>query len=326
MITTYSRENGKTEVRELLAAGDFPEGVVWIDMISPTSEEMDMIESLLHIELPNKGEVWKNHVLNRLYVDDGVAYMTAALINKVNTPYPETVAVTFIIGKKFFLTMREISPTSFKIFSERIVKQGCLFETPANLAEGLFEEMIIRVAHNSEQLVDTLDELSHNIFSTDVFEEKRQRNATVVMKSALKSLGAAVDLNSKINESLHTFLRMLLFFKQWSLAHPAKDPSIDILISDTQALIQQTAFLSDKATFQLDATLGMINVEQNLIIKIFSIVTVFFLPATLVSSIYGMNFAHMPELHWVWGYPFALMLMVICAVVPHIYFKRKGWM
>jgi len=95
---------------------------------------------------------------------------------------------------------------------------------------------------------------------------------------------------------------------------------------DVQALITQTAFLSDKVTFQLDATLGMINVEQNLIIKIFSIVTVFFLPATLVSSIYGMNFGHMPELHWVWGYPFALSLMVLCAIVPHVYFKRKGWL
>ncbi|MDD3020776.1 MAG: magnesium transporter CorA family protein [Alphaproteobacteria bacterium] len=326
MIKVYARENGKTQVREIVSSSDFPSGVVWVDMFAPSPEEMDMVEDHLHIELPNKSEIWKNHILNRLYTENSVAYMTAALINKIKTPYPETVAVTFILGKTFFLTMRDIDPTSFKNFSDRLQKQGSLFETPANLAEGLFEEMIVRVAHNSEQLVDTLDELSHSIFATDVFEDDKPRNTTHVMKVALKNLGNAADLNSKINESLHAISRMLVFFKQSTNAHPATDSCIDILIMDVQALITQTAFLSDKVTFQLDATLGMINVEQNLIIKIFSIVTVFFLPATLVSSIYGMNFGHMPELDWVWGYPFALALMVLCAIVPHVYFKRKGWL
>lgn len=327
MITARTRENGQTQAREILSLEEFPSGVVWIDMHAPTESEMDMVESHFHIELPTKNEIWKNKILNRLYSENGVAYMTAALINKVNTPYPETVPVTFIIGKDFFLTMRDIEPTSFKNFTDRLHKQGgALFETPSNLAEGLFEEMITRIAYNSEQLASTLDEISHNVFSTDVFEEKKKKNTTQVMKNALKALGAAVDLNSEINESLHSFIRMLMFFKQWEIAHPARESCTDILVTDVQALITQSAFLADKATFQLDATLGMINVEQNMIIKIFSIVTVFFLPATLVSSIYGMNFGHMPELHWVWGYPFALTLMVICAIVPHIYFRRKGWM
>jgi magnesium transporter len=326
VITVYSRKNDKTQVTEVSDPADFPSGVVWIDLLTPSESELQMVQDYLKIEMPTKSEVWKNHVLNRLYVEDGISYMTAALINKSNSPYPDTVAATFILGGHFFLTAHENHPTSFKNFGERLMKSGSLFETSANLAEGLFEEMIVRVAHNSEQVVDTLDELSHSIFSTNVFEGEKNKNTTQVMKSALKDLGAAADLNSKINESLHSISRMLMFFKQSTLTKPAKESCIDILIADSHALITQTAFLSDKVTFQLDATLGMINVEQNLIIKIFSIVTVFFLPATLVSSIYGMNFGHMPELHWVWGYPFALALMVICAIVPHIYFKKKGWM
>jgi magnesium transporter len=102
--------------------------------------------------------------------------------------------------------------------------------------------------------------------------------------------------------------------------------AFDLLISDTSALKTQCAFLSDKVTFLLDATLGLINVEQNVITKIFSVVAVFFLPPTLVSSIYGMNFIHMPELGWIAGYPMALGIMALCAIIPYIYFRKKGWL
>ncbi|HNS44865.1 MAG TPA: CorA family divalent cation transporter, partial [Alphaproteobacteria bacterium] len=312
MITVYSREDNATRIGAVTSVSDFPSETCWIDIVNPTEGDLEIVQTSLKVGVPDKREVWRNHVLNRFYMEEGVAYMTAAVINKSNSKFPETSAVTFILGPTFLLTMREIEPTSFKNFTDRIRKNSNLFNTSADLAEALFEEMIMRVAHNSEVVVDTLDDLSHRVFSPKAFEKEGMRNPTQIMKTILKTLGEAADLNSKINESLHSISRMLVFFKQATAAHPAKDSDIDMLTADVTALIKQSAFLSDKITFQLDATLGMINVEQNMIIKIFSIVTVFFLPATLVSSIYGMNFSHMPELHWIWGYPFALFLMVLC--------------
>jgi magnesium transporter len=119
---------------------------------------------------------------------------------------------------------------------------------------------------------------------------------------------------------------MLIFLKQEVSEDSKIDAKIDILLSDTAALLTQSAFMSDKVTFQLDATLGMINVEQNLIIKIFSMVAVFFLPPTLIASLYGMNFDFMPELNWHLGYPIALFMMFLSAAIPFVYFRRRGWL
>lgn len=326
MIRLHIRQGNTTRVVEVVDGSEFTSDVTWVDMIAPTSEELALAERCLKIDIPTKNEVWKNHVLNRLYMEEGTAFLTAALISKTESPYPRTSAVTFILAPKFLLTVHEIHPTSFSNFAARLQKSNYQIQTSADLFEGLLEEIITRVAFNSEIVVDALDDLSHSIFASNVLD-KRRKNTTQSMKSALKKLGDAADLNSKINESLHSLSRMLVFFKQVILPKGGpRDSSIDTLITDVSVLTTQTSFLSDKITFQLDATLGMINVEQNLIIKIFSIVTVFFLPPTLVSSIYGMNFHHMPELDWIWGYPIALGIMVVCAIVPHIYFKKKGWL
>jgi len=200
------------------------------------------------------------------------------------------------------------------------------FPTGSYVLEGLLEEIITRVAHNSEIVVDELDQLSHDIFALEGNETNRNKNPSQMMKTILKRLGTCADLNSKINESLHSLGRLTHFFRQVHGQAKEMDDAITTLATDVTALTKQTAFLSDKITFQLDATLGMINVEQNLIIKMFSIATVLILPMTLVSGIYGMNFEHMPELQWQLGYPFAIFLMLLSAMVSFFYFRKKGWL
>jgi len=325
MITITTRRDNQTVSYEWNQGDALPEGLFWIDMVSPTHDEHLAIEKLLSIEIPSKTEVWKNNVLNRLYVEEDIAYMTASLISKSESPYPQTSAVTFILGKNFFLTVHDISPTSFKNFSLRLLRPHEKFLTSAHLLTGLFEEIINRVAFNSELVVSSLDEVSHDVFGVNVLD-KRVKKSGQFLKAAIKKLGGAADLNSQINESLHSISRLLIFLKQFASSEPTTAVAIDLLISDTAALKTQCAFLSDKITFLLDATLGLINVEQNVIIKIFSVVAVFFLPPTMVSSIYGMNFRHMPELDWVAGYPMALGIMALCAVIPYIYFRKKGWL
>lgn len=324
-ITVYQKQGGRIQSRPLASGEAIPADALWIDMHTPTSEEALAVERQLGIQLPSRKEVWKNHVLNRLYQEDGVAYMTAALITKVDSPYPQTSAVTFILTPGYLLTMRDIAPTSFHHFAQRLQQAPQQFITGAHVLEGLLEEVITRVAHNSEIVVETLDQLSHRVFGEDVLGES-VRNPSQVMKDVLRRLGACADLNSKINESMHSLSRLLTFFRQVNTAGAEVDTNIGILMTDAIALARQTAFLSDKITFQLDATLGMINVEQNMIIKIFSVTAVFFLPPTLLTSMYGMNFKHMPELDWSLGYPVVVAGMILCAVLPYLHFRKKGWL
>lgn len=335
MITVYQRMGQTIDPVTLSSTQPFPENPVWIDVQAPSERELELIAEFLDIPLPDKKTVWKNHVLNRLYIEGDFAFMTAALINKVDSPYPATSPVTFILGSQFLLTIHENAPTSFKNFSVRLFKTAPSFPTPLYILEGLLEEIITRVAYNSEIIVDTLDELSHDIFKSSDIHELREETAahvvqftqsSTVLQAVLKRLGAAADLNSKINESLHSLTRLMLFIRE-EISNDSKiDLKIDLLQADILALQTQTSFLSDKITFQLDATLGMINVEQNLIIKIFSMVAVFFLPPTLISSMYGMNFQYMPELGWQIGYPISLCLMALSAIIPFLYFRRRGWL
>lgn len=325
MIKITYRNGHETVSDDWQTTDPLPDGLFWMDMIAPTADEHLAVEKRLSIEIPSKTEVWKNNVLNRLYVEEDVAYMTASLISKSDSPYPTTSAVTFIMGKQFMLTVHDISPTSFKNFSNRLLRPHEKFHTSAHLLTGLFEEIINRVAFNSELVVSSLDEVSHDVFGVNVLD-KRVKKSSEFLKRAIKKLGGAADLNSQISDSLHSINRLLVFLKQIACTEQATISAIDLAISDTQALKAQCAFLSDKITFLLDATLGLINVEQNVIIKIFSVVAVFFLPPTMVSSIYGMNFHHMPELDWIGGYPMALGIMALCAIIPYIYFRKKGWL
>ncbi len=302
-----------------------PAGTIWVDMVSPSLEEENCIKSQIGVNIPSREEIWKNQVLNRLYREKDVTYMIAAIITKMNSPYPEISPVTFILTKNCLVTIRTILPTSFFNFSQRIVKEAKDFPTANAVLEGLLEEILTRVAHNSEVVTGKIDELSHYIFDWESAGKPGQSQAKE-MKSVLRRLGSAADLNSKINESVHSIIRLLNFFAEEPENSREVKTGISALITDANVLIQQTSFLSDKVTFQLDATLGMINVEQNIIIKIFSVVATFFLPPTLVSSIYGMNFHHMPELEWISGYPMAVLIMLLTAILPYLYFRKKGWL
>lgn len=329
MITCYNFEQDAMQFRQLEAGETITPKSIWIDILNPTQDEEESIEKQLDIQIPTREEIWKNEVLNRFYEQDGVYYMTLAIITKVDTPYPQTSTVTIILSKNYLVTLRYITPTSFNNFIARLLKKPKKFNTCSKVLEGLLEEVITRVAHNSEIVVGELDNLSHHVFGTHVLSNSKKKKATSssdVLKDTLKSLGKCADLNSKIGESLHSMQRLLNFFSQIHGGKKDLEAAIKILQTDVSALSQQTHFLSNKINFLQDATLGMINIEQNMIIKIFSVMAVFFLPPTLFSSIYGMNFKHMPELEWIYGYPFALSLMVSCAILSYVYFRRKGWL
>jgi magnesium transporter len=185
--------------------------------------------------------------------------------------------------------------------------------------------IVDRMADIIERIQAEVDLLSRSIFEMKGGRASRQRRFDVL----LKSIGQEGELTSRARESTHSMGRLLTF-----LTHAANERKEDKLLKarvrtaarDVQSLTDHVSFLANKIVFMLDATLGMVNIQQNDIIKIFSVVAVVFLPPTLIASIYGMNFDFMPELHWLFGYPFALGLMVLSGVLPYLYFKHRGWL
>ena len=331
MITVFHLLAGRIAEMQLDPTHTVPDEPVWIDLINPTEDELRNLPQNLNIALPSRQEIWRNHALNRMYTRDGTSYMTAALIDNMETvtprlDKPRTSAVTFILTPDFLITIRDIDPPAFLEFQEVLLLNPRRFLTSADVLEGLLELTITDVAVDHDRVIKGLDGLSNRIFDEKSFSG-RDGNPSLVMRGVLKELGYVADLNSKIHESVHSLQRLLTYFRddhKPGSAAITRDASR--LIKDAQSLSDQTAFLSDKINFQLETSLGMINVEQNMIAKILSVVALIFLPPSLVVGFYGMNFANMPELHWKYGYVFAIGVMILFAVAPYVVFRHKRWL
>jgi magnesium transporter len=191
---------------------------------------------------------------------------------------------------------------------------------------GLLETVIDRVADMMEAIAADLDGIANDIFSAS---DEKKPIATHEFKELLRRIGAAGDLASRTRESLATLDRMIPFLQLVLDGRKAVKEArarTKAMNRDVHSLNDFVSFLSNKTTFLLDTTVGMISIEQNAIIKIFSVAAVGFMPPTLVASIYGMNFAHMPELSWPLGYPMALGIMVLSAIIPLLFFRYKRWL
>jgi magnesium transporter len=251
--------------------------------------------------------------------------MTATVLYQTETAEPATTPITFILAGNRLITLRYAEPHAFSIFAARCRKPDPSLTNGTAVLIGLIETIVDRMADFIERIQGEVDTLSHSVFEMKGGTATRQRRFDVI----LKSIGREGELTSRARESTHSLGRLLTY-----LTHIANERKEDKLLKarirtaarDVVSLADHVSYLSNKIVFLLDATLGMINIQQNDIIKIFSIAAVVFLPPTLVASIYGMNFDVMPELKWVIGYPFALVLMVLSAVLPYLYFKHKGWL
>ena len=299
-----------------------PEAAVWIDLVSPTVQEDKLVESLLGIAVPTREEMQEIEVSSRLYVENGSRYMTATLMCHSDTMTPKTTPVTFILSGHRLLTVRYDDPRPFAIVEHKLARNCSPKVTGETVMMDLIDAVIDRSADILERVGAEVDRISHSIFEPDI--------QTPDYKEVLKALGRKGDLTSKVRESLVSIGRLLLFLtNEAETMKWAKDARAHLqsMRRDTASLSDHATYLANKVTFLLEAMLGVVNLEQNAIIKIFSIAAVIFMPPTLVASIYGMNFHHnMVELDWEWGYPFALAMIVLTAVLPILFFKWKKWL
>lgn len=322
MIYGYTVDDGRLRVTN--APNASLHEFAWIDLYNPTREERKAIEGALGFEAPTPADMQEIEVSSRIYIEDGAVFMTANLPSNFDTEEPTLAPVTFVLKAGRLVTLRYHQPRTFRTFVSRAERVDIGCTNGLTVLLGLLEVVIDRIADIIEVIARKIEELSKTVFGSPV----RRPGKGPDYSGVLRGLGREGDLLAATIDSLVTLERIIAFLSVGSVVNAGKESKARLKSAsrDARFLAEHSNSLLQKLNFLLDATLGMISIEQNSIIKIFSVAAVVFLPPTLIASIYGMNFDVMPELHWVAGYPFAIGLMVASALVSYGLFKARGWL
>lgn len=321
MINYYLNEGERLRQQQAQDLTDIPPGVVWIDLLSPTREEKQFIERALAVTIPSREEMVEIEESSRYYENSGSLFMTASLVSGIGQQSPSIAEVTFVLSRRWLVTVRYAELMAFRSLIAKSQRQPELHRSSDMIFASLIDGVVDHIADALEMLQQQLNTLSETVFS-------EHPEGKTDLQRVVKHLGRHNALQAKLNESLLSLSRQISFVRQggdgW-LGEPARG-WLRTSERDVHSLSEYQAKMSGESGFLLEATLGLINIEQNSIIKVFSVVAVLFLPPTLVGTVYGMNFRHMPELEWYYGYPLALGLMVLSAALSHALFKFKGWL
>ncbi|MGQ9424469.1 magnesium/cobalt transporter CorA [Gilvimarinus sp. F26214L] len=317
MLRLFNIRNGL--IRELDSAPDpsaLPLGETeWIDAQQPDDGERALLERLLPTEVPEFEEVEEIEASARCFVDQAGIHVHSLFLTHSEGRH-HTVSVACILQKDRLLTIREDDIADFRLLRMRARRGQVEVRSPAGLLVTLLEQKVENHADALEDLHRQLERVSYLVLEDEEAE----------LDEAISQLARLEDSNGKVRLCLMDTQRNISFLLRHLRDQPELAEVLREIMRDVETLMSHTTFLFDKINFLMDSTQGFINIEQNQIIKIFSIAAVVFLPPTLVASIYGMNFELMPELNWRLGYPWALGLMVIAGIAPYWYFKRKGWL
>jgi magnesium transporter len=322
MLNAYAVQN-EALVRIETAHDAVPPEVKWVDLLQPGKDEDKLLERCLGIEIPTHEEMLEIEPSSRLYVDHGVRYMTATVLCNTELGAPKLTQISFVLAPGRLVTVRYDTPKPVNLFLNRAQKPGAVQGSPESILTGLLDTIVDRVADILEKVSEEIEQVSTGIF------RKAESRRDKTFQEVLQLLGTKGELVSKARESLVSINRLLLFLAT-EIEGSKVSKDVRALVKsqsrDVESLTQHCDSLSNKITFLLDATLGLIGIEQNNIVKIFAVLSVVFMPPTLVGTIYGMNFKAMPELGWEFGYPMAIVLMLISGIGPYFYFRKKGWL
>ena len=324
MLKFYCADGDRLRIAEFPGGSAAPEGPLWFDLLSPSAEERDIVAAAVGAPVPTRAEMEEIEVSSRLREEEGVLYLTVTVISGADKALASSSAVTFMLKDHRLVTIRYEDPKPFSAVTERLARMPAAGLTGEAILITLLDAIIDRLADVLERQGADIEGISREIFHYDGGDKP----AGEELNDLMRRIGRVGDMTARARESLVSIARLLLFVinsPQVRRKHVGRE-RFKTLHRDVTSLADHATFLANKISFLLDATLGMINIEQTGIIKIFSVAAVVLLPPTVIASIYGMNFTVMPELHWAFGYPFALVLMVLSAIVPYLWFKRKGWL
>jgi len=323
VLKAYQLQSGGLRGAEILEGAPIAPDTIWIDLYNPSVAERQAVNTLLGMELPTRADMEEIEVSSRLYTEDGGVFMTALVLSKADSDRPVADVVTFVLAREKLITIRYIDPQPFRTFAARCERTMVSAPKAEGVLNALLDVIVDRMADVLERVSAEVESISQEIFSANAPNPGRRD-----FQGVLRRLGARHDLTGKMRECLLTLSRMLTFLSAAIDSRATKEARAHVksLSRDVQSLLDHSSFIASKLGYLQDGTLGLINNEQNNIIKIMSVAAMVFLPPTLIASIYGMNFHYMPELDWPLGYFVSIVLMVISAVVPYLWFKRRGWL
>jgi len=319
MIRLYRSGSAVGEATDIGPGWTLTSDVLWIDMVRPTRAEEHAIEVAVGLGLPTPEEMAELEASSRLYRENGAVFLIADLLHHGDDDLPAIAPTTFVITDGPLITIRYVDPKPFAMLGDRLEREPALCNSGREVFLNLMEAVIDRLSDVLSGNAAHVESISMHVFA--------QKKA-VGFDKLITKLGRAQMANARIEQSLSGLSRIFAFLGPDDRFE--KDPDIRehlrSLGRDAASLISHAQAVAASINFQLSGALGLINIEQSSIIKIFSVAAVAFMPPTLIASIYGMNFDHMPELRWQAGYPAAIAAMLIAAITPLLWFKRKGWL
>lgn len=322
MLTIHGLVDSRL-VTAAISSAPPPEGrPVWYDLIEPSEEEDRQVEDELGIAVPTRDEMVEIEESSRLYEEGGVLYMTALVPLMSDTDTPRVTPVTFVLTADRLVTVRYEKPRSFDIFRQRAERGAVGLADGRSVLIGLLETIVDRLADALERIGADIERLSNDVFRPRLEREKG-------LEEAITAIGRSGGTLARIDASIVSLSRLFHYLGEEN-GHDRLDRDgrarLATLELDARSLAEHVKSIDARVNFLLSATLGLVGVEQNTIVKIFSVLAVVFMPPTLIASIYGMNFHAMPELDLPWGYPMALGLMLASVGTTFAVFKWKRWL
>ena len=304
-----------------------PDAAAWIDLEEPTREEEKLVEQCIGVNVPTLAEMAEIEPSSRLYERNGALYMTVSALRGVDEHLPTTTPIGFVLAGNRLVTIRYATPKPIRTFENHARREPELVRDGTTALVRLLDAIIDRLADEIEGVSGTMEHLSQQIFQE---QQDQRRIPADKLTALLTSIGRTQTLLTKIRYSAVSTMRMLSFLGGSNLVHDETQKELRhhvvSMTTDVTSLSEHASFLTDSLQFLLDASLGLISIEQNAAMKLFSWAAVILLPPTLIAGIFGMNFHYMPELNWHYGYPISLALMLATAVGPYLYFKKRGWL
>jgi magnesium transporter len=331
MLRVSSCRGADGDVEVDLNGSDLPMGALWIDLLDPTEAEIAFLRRAAHLDLPSRAQLSEVESTSRLRNIDDTLYLSLPVVYRLPSGEPRAAPVGLILSKDRLVTVRFDELKSFDSFRERVDRGEITRLSTAGIFVALLEAIVDRLADVLEEVGADLDATADRVFadapdrSTTTARQKKAEDHQ--LRATLKRVGTRRQLVSKVRATLLGIARIVPYVEaegaEW--LPPEAKARLDAVKADVTSLDEYEVHLSDKVQFVLDASLGLISIEQNDTFKVLTVASVVGIPPTLIASMYGMNFKNMPELDWHYGYAWGLFLIAASAILPALFFKVKGW-
>ena len=320
MINVFVLQNGRLSQANIETREDLEKTLpIWVDLTDPSDEERDWVRQIYGVTLPDEDEVKDIEASARYYeADNGDLHLRSDFLLEEDEGESRVVTVAFILAKELLFSVHNDDLPVFRLVRLRARSRPGSIGDFKDVLLDLYATDVEYSADALEGIYLNLEEVSRSVLQKEFSDQDAAES--------LSAMAREEDLNGRIRRNMMDTRRAVSFLMRGRLLNSDQFDDARQILRDIESLDGHTAFLFDKINFLMDATVGFININQNKIIKIFSVASVAFLPPTLIASIYGMNFRILPELDWSVGYPMALVLMMISAVTPFWYFRRRGWL